>query len=59
VLEAQLGFLNRRNALLSDLSSSGKVERVLRHPFSSHFMKENLFLRGFPQIKSLGVDGNK
>ena len=30
--------------MLYDLSSGGKVERLLLHPFSLHFLKENLFL---------------
>ena len=46
MLEAQLRSLNRPNAMLYDLSSGGKVERLLLHPFSSHFLKENPFSGG-------------
>ena len=41
VLEAQLR--SRPNAMFYDLSSGGKFERLLFHPFALHFLKENLF----------------
>ena len=34
---------NDRNAILYDISFSGKVERVPFHPLSSHFLKKNQF----------------
>ena len=41
--KGQPRWQNDRNAILYDISFSGKVERVLFHPLSSHFLKENLF----------------
>ena len=38
MLEGQLMARNLRNAMLYDLSSGGKVEKVLLHPFSSFFI---------------------
>ena len=52
MVEGQLKSLNLRNAMLYDFSSGGKVERVLLHPFSSHFLKENLFW-GVPALAFL------
>ena len=37
---------NDRNAILFDTSFWEKVERVLFHPLSSHFLKENYFRGG-------------
>ena len=46
VLLGQPKWQNYRNAILYDISFSGKVERVPFHPLSSRFLKEDHFGRG-------------
>ena len=46
MLEGRLRWQNDRNAILYDTSFSPMVERVLFHPLSSRFLKENHFLEG-------------
>ena len=46
VLQTQLRCQNDPNAILYDFSFSSKVERVIFHPLSLCFLKENHFSRG-------------
>ena len=46
MLWGQLRWQNDRNAILYDCSFSEEVERVLFHPLSSRFLKENYFWGG-------------
>ena len=46
MLQGQLRCQNDRNAILYDTSFSSMVERVLFHPLSSRFLKENHFWGG-------------
>ena len=46
MLEGQLRSLNYHNAILYNIFKIEKVERVLFHPLSSHFLKENIFSGG-------------
>ena len=48
MLEGQLRSLNRPNAMLYDLSSGGKLERLLLHHFFVAFSEREPFFRGFP-----------
>ena len=42
--EGQPRWLNDRNTILYDISISGKVERELFRPLSSHFLKEDVWV---------------
>ena len=46
MLQGLLRWQNDRNAILYNCSFSEEVERVLFHPLSSRFLKENHFLGG-------------
>ena len=58
MLQGQLRCQNDRNAILYDTSFSSMVERVLFHPFSSSFLKENQFSGG-SCVGGFGVFGPK
>ena len=58
MLEGRLRWQNDRNAILYDTSFRSMVERVLFHPLSSSFLKENQFSGG-SCVGGFGVFGPK